>query len=470
MDRDTFPDDVYIILSRLNSAGYLAYVVGGAVRDILLGKEPKDFDIATNAMPDEIIEVFASADFMVSDVNAKSYHIVVVDGIEIATFRHDVYLNGEMAGTVPVATIEADLARRDLTINAMAMSKEGGLIDPWKGRRDLEAGEIKFVGDAFERIIEDPARIIRSARFLSLLDGYYNGADYAVLRENISLVDKVAPERIRAEILKSMVYEKPSTFFEALHHIGALGKILPCLDAVWAFDGGPYHGEDVFTHSMWVGDKLPKENPMLRLTGYLHDVGKSIPNYVDGVIHFYHHHDIGAGMIEVALAHLKFTNAEIKYATALVKTHMRGGIKMSPKTTRKLMSHFIEVGVDWEDWLALRVADQASNAEKDAWTSGRVNKIRAKFEHELNPQPVDPSERLGIKTALEHKHLAISGLKIQELLHIGPSPFIGIALNYLLDQCIINPDLNTPEWLEWLLTGKKPQVSEKKADNDIKEK
>jgi putative nucleotidyltransferase with HDIG domain len=458
--KSSIPEEVMHLLAMLEGDGHKAFIVGGAVRDEMMGIEPKDYDIATSAMPDEIIQTFASADYALKDIDAASYHIVQVNGYEVATFRRDIYENGETVGTVPVDSIEADLARRDLTINAMAISRHGELIDPYNGRSDLVTGTIRFVNDPTDRILEDPCRIIRAARFAALIDGYFSPMTLDALKQNISLVQEVPSERIRAEILKTMRYNKASMFFKSLHMIGALEKILPSLNMLWGLNGGPYHGESVFTHSMMTGDfvgitfsERSLANPMFRLIAYLHDVGKSVPNYVDGVIHFYHHPEIGAEMVEKDLRHLKFTNNEIKYATNLIGVHMRGGTKMSPKTTRKLLKKFTETNVDWEDWLALKVADRASNTAREPYSSKQVIKLRRKFEHELNPQPRDISGLA--RTAFEHKDLAISGTRIQELLHIGPSQLIGVILNWLLDMVINNPSLNTPEQLEKLLIGSK---------------
>jgi tRNA nucleotidyltransferase/poly(A) polymerase len=443
-------------MCQLEASGHKAFVVGGAVRDELLGKEPKDWDIATSALPDEIVSIFASADYEVKDIDAASYHVVQVDGIEVATFRRDFYHNGETVHTEPLQNIFQDLQRRDLTINAMAISRHGELIDPFGGKRDLEDGIIDFVGDVHDRILEDPARIIRAARFVSLLNGRFAARTLTALQMKKGLVDDIAHERIRTEILKTMGYKHASKFFYALNDIGALDKILPSLKAIVGFDGGPYHGEDVFTHSMMVGDNLYGEDPILRLTGYLHDVGKSKPNYVKDVIHFYYHHEEGAEMIERDLSALKFTNMEIKAIKNLTLVHMRGGTKMSPKTTRKLLARFAELGVHWEDWLKLKVADRASNLARDPYQTKQVNKLRRKFKHELNPQPRDITGFT--RTALEIKDIAMSGTRIQELLGIGPSPLVGVILEYLMNMVLSDPSNNTPEKLEALIMGKKKPV------------
>ena len=333
----TIPEKIKTFLTQLEENGHEAYIVGGAVRDMLLGINPYDWDIATSAAPGQIKETFKYV-AKVKQINA-SFPVVEVDGIEVATYRKDVYRNGVTISTVQTSKIETDLARRDLTINAMALDRHYNLVDPFRGHRDLEDKLIRFVGDAKERIIEDPVRIVRAARFNALLDGKMERFNFDLNLD--SVMESIAPERLRVEVLKAMKYKHASKFFKTLHAMRILGYIFPSLDACWEADHGQYHDEDIFSHMMIAGDyafeKLPrhcKNKPMFRLTCYLHDVGKSEPNMKDGAIHFYDHEYKGAEMLKAELKALKFTTAEIKYATNLVLVHMRGGVKMAPKTTR----------------------------------------------------------------------------------------------------------------------------------------
>lgn len=457
------PTEVAYILNRLEDAGYKAYVVGGAVRDILMGEEPSDWDVATNALPARLIEIFEHCE--VKSINNNTYHVVKVDGHDVATFRVDEYdAEGNPIGATPVETIEEDLARRDLTINAMAMDVRGNLIDPHGGQEDLKNRFVRFVGNALDRINEDPGRIIRYARF----NAYIDGLELTELKSMSqafylqSQFKKIAPERIRTEILKAMKCKVPSVFFRTLYHLDLLGLVLPSMEKCWYQDGGKYHNENVFEHLMKCGDELgtafPKhclEKPIFRLVGYLHDIGKSIPNYVEDEVHFYEHPRIGAELVDIELRALRFTNSEIKYVQGLILCHMRGGAKMAPKTTRKLLSYMREVGVDWEEYLALKVSDRVANTAKDPYTPGRVKKIRNKFLHELYPGEYKDDVAPGTEACLSHKDLAISGTRIQELLGIKPGEIIGVILNHLLQRCIVSPDLNTKEQLEFMVTGRR---------------
>jgi tRNA nucleotidyltransferase (CCA-adding enzyme) len=298
-----FPPMITKILSRLVTSGFRAYVVGGAIRDILMGLTPKDYDITTNALPDQVVSLFKDdEDFMVSDVNAKSYHIVVVNGVEIATFRKDIYAEGNLINTVPSRSLETDLKRRDFTINAMAVGLDGILIDAFNGEGDLRDKLVRFVGVPFDRITEDPNRIIRAARMCAKINGQIVGSHMNDVKYLVDFkVPKIAKERIRLEIIKAMECDKPSKFFRVLADIGALRYILPSLDATMEVIGGKQHREGVFDHCMMTGDYIRREfstkvkaNPMLALAGYLHDIGKREPVFKNGEIHFYGHEDLGA--------------------------------------------------------------------------------------------------------------------------------------------------------------------------------
>jgi tRNA nucleotidyltransferase/poly(A) polymerase len=460
----SIPEKIQTFLKQLNEDGHTAYLVGGAVRDMLLGLEPKDWDIATSAVPGQIKATFRYIT-NVKQIDA-AFPVVVVDDVEIATYRQDFYNDGVTTEVKRVKTIAEDLGRRDLTINAMAMDREGCIYDPYGGRADLENRRIKFVGNATQRIEEDPCRVIRACRFLAAINGSFTVETLAALINDSRYgTNTVPPERIRMEILKAMKYENARKFFVALHHIELLGKIFPSLENTWGKDHGKYHTENIFEHGMLAGDyagknfpRRCKANPMFRLTTYLHDVGKSEPNYKDGELHFYDHEQKGYDMLKEELKALKFTTAEIKYATNLVLIHMRGGVKMSPKTTRKLIKRFRELDVDWKEWLSLKVSDKAANTSKEPFTKARVVKIANKFIHELegiphSKGPRDPNGK--VHPCFEHKQLAISGTRIQELLGIGPSQLIGVILEYLLKRVITNPALNTKEGLENLVVGKR---------------
>jgi tRNA nucleotidyltransferase/poly(A) polymerase len=266
-----------------------------------------------------------------------------------------------------------------------------------------------------------------------------------------------------------MKVEKPSLFFNSLYHMGILKDIFPSLNNTWGRDHGQYHDENVFEHGMiaggYAGKHWPlhcKRNPLFRLTAYLHDVGKSEPNVKDGAIHFYDHEQKGYDMLRDELKALKFSTDEIKYVTHLVLVHMRGGIKMTPKTTRKLIKRFFELDVNWKEWMGLKVIDRVANTQRENFTKGKIESLINKFKHELDPKP----RANGAVNAYDHKGLAISGTHIQRLLHIGPSQIIGVILDHLLQRVMAEPSLNTLEQLEKIIVGKRNLKKAKQNDDD----
>jgi tRNA nucleotidyltransferase (CCA-adding enzyme) len=457
-----FPEGIQRMLQILNDNNFESYVVGGAIRDTLMGKRPKDYDITTNAFPMNVVRVFSGLkeNFDVKFIDAESYKVVTVNGVEIATYRKDTHKNGKTVETVIVETLEEDLSRRDFTVNAMAVGLDGKLIDLFNGQKDLEDRCIRFVGEPRDRIIEDPDRMLRAARFVGVIGGYMEAESFNAMVTYRALIKGIAPERIRIEIIKTMLGAKQgSAFFNTLSKIDALDYIFPSLNNTLLIDGGKQHRETVWDHSMMTGDYLGdkysgrcQKNPMLRLAGYLHDVGKSEPNFKDGDIHFYEHEDKGAEMVEEEMNALLFTIKETQYVKNLIMIHMNGNIKMSPKSTRKLLVKLAKGDLDHKDWIAMRDADRAANLAKGPITDKKINKLHKKFEHELNPESGDG------RCPVLMKDLAISGKNIQDLLGIGPSQIVGVILQYLFDRSVIDPALNNREALEEMIIGKKREI------------
>jgi tRNA nucleotidyltransferase (CCA-adding enzyme) len=452
-----FPEGIQRMLGILNDNGFEAYVVGGAIRDMLMGLKPKDYDITTNAVPMNVIRIFSGGNFDVKFIDAESYKVVTVNGVEIATYRKDVHRNGKTVETVVLKTLKEDLSRRDFTINAMAVGLDGKLIDLFNGQKDLEDRCIRFVGNPRNRIIEDPDRMLRAARFVGVIDGYIEAESLNAMVNGSVFIKDIAPERIRIEIIKTMLGAKHgSSFFNTLVKIDALKYIFPSLNNILGIDGGKQHRETVWDHSMMTGDYLGdkysgrcKENPMLRLAGYLHDVGKSEPNFKDGDIHFYEHENKGAEMAEEEMKALMFTTKEIQYVKNLILLHMNGNIGMNPKSTRKLLVKLTKGDLDHKDWIAMRDADRNANLAKGPITDKKLNKLYMKFEHELNPESGDG------RCPVSMKDLAISGKNIQDLLGIGPSQVVGVILQYLFDRSVLDPSINNIDSLTEMVVGKK---------------
>ena len=428
------------IIDRLCGCGYHAYVVGGATRDMLSGCDPKDVDLVTNASPKEIELLFQGHD--VKKVG-KSFGVIVVDGNEVATFRHDVYtgLDARACQVTFAGSIEEDLSRRDLTINAMAFCDvSGDLIDPHNGREDLKKRIIRFVGNPEERIQEDPNRIVRACRFLAVIDGRFERKTYEALRACGHYVrDHVAPDRLRKEILKAMKIRRASRFFCALHDIGALPHIFPSMEACYNHPHGPHHLEDVFDHLMICGDVISEKHPLLKLTGYLHDVGKPTQfkyNPDKGHHTFWEHAKTGSAMVGNEMRRLRFSNKEVDYVSALVATHMRSVRGLSPKAVRRLLRTLNRDGIDFKDFLRLLLADRTANLAKAPFEICDVKKMLNIFAEENEGG------------TFSVRDLKVTGKDVMGILKIPSGPQVGTVLNQLFER-VLNEgrELNSRETL-----------------------
>lgn len=407
------------IVKRLCDNNCDTYVVGGSIRDMWLGFNPSDFDLVTKATPDQVIELFKDCD--VKTVG-KSFGVILVEGYEVATFRSDFYENGECK--VQYAdTIHEDLSRRDLTVNAMAYCElTGEIVDNHGGRQDLESKLIRFVGNPDDRILEDPDRMIRACRFVAKINGTF---EYETLKSLKKFAKNfcnlyIAPERIRIEILKAMKIQKASRFFEALKLIGLLDYIFPKLDECYRHPHGKYHTEDVFEHCMICGDSITTKDPILKLAGYLHDVGKP-ESYNPVKQQFLFHEIIGAKAIRENLKGLKFSSDEITKICGLTKLHMNAVQKMTPKAIRKLLKKFNDAEVDVRDFLRLRMADRKANLARENFTITEWKEMHKILTDEIKPD-------LPFRT----HDLAIQGGELIKMFNLKPGPIVSDLQKCLL--------------------------------------
>lgn len=417
------------IINRLCKHGYSTYIVGGAVRDMLDGKEPHDIDIATQATPDEVQELFA--DYNVKIVG-KSFGVVLVDGYEVATFRTDHYntlLNAQECEVSFANTIQEDLARRDLTVNALALCEmSGNIIDEHNGVQDLKNKVIRFVGDPYERINEDPNRIIRACRFLAKLEGTFAPDTLVALQDTAHYVqDHIAPERIMLEILKAMEVRTPSLFFSALETIGALQYILPELSDAVDHAHGKHHIENVWEHMMLAGDHASPVYPVVRLAAYLHDIGKPMSfdaTKIEGGA-FHGHECTSYDILNKRLPLLKFSNEHVQTIAGLAQAHMWCGYdSISPKAVRKLHKRLNDMNINVNDWLRIRIADRAANIKKQPFT---FTDIRERIE--LVMQPI-------VDLPLSTHDLKVTGGGLIKEFKLQPGPVVGRLQKYLLDYVL----------------------------------
>jgi tRNA nucleotidyltransferase/poly(A) polymerase len=431
--------NLHNIVVRLSDSGYNIHLVGGCVRDAIIGRKFSDIDLVTNALPEEIKELFSDRDV---DCQGK-FLVAVVDGFEIATYRKDVHNTGlsTECEVERVKTLEEDLSRRDFTCNAIAFDPiVNTIIDSFLGVADLYDRKIKFVGDPDRRINEGFERIVRACRFQAVLDGYFSPSTLLALRENAHLIDKLPKEKIQLEVVKAMKLQKASLFFDALHLIGALRYIFPSLEACFDQDGGPYHAETVFTHCMEVGDSISTKNWRVKLAGYLHDVGKPPCAEISAettALRFRNHPVEGAKLVTQELKKLKFSNESESYVSNLVLLHMTS-LKddFSKRAVKKFMVKLEEKQIDYRDWMRLLIADRKGNYKIKNYSFGEIrDRLRGIYS-------IFKEEKM-----FSLKDLVVDGRDVMEYANLESGPEIGMVLRVLFADCFETPEHNTREYL-----------------------
>ena len=331
------PEDVLEAMDVIRRAGGEVYIVGGAVRDLLLGVEPQDYDIATNLRPEEVLEVFAREGWVTVPKGiqygvASVVHPVTGREIEVATFRREYYPLDYQRRAVEVeyaGNIEEDLARRDFTINAMALSPEGELVDPFGGRFDLERGMVRFVGEPYERIREDPLRMLRAVRFASKYGFQLEPATEKAIREHAGLLRYISRERVGEEVKKAMKGVKPELFPVMLYETGLHWWVLPHLEPMARTRhgvGGHHHGETVLEHTVEVMERMRGVSPEweFRLASMLHDVGKPWTRWEEGGrVTFHKHEAVGSRIARGLVKHYwRLPGRTARFVGDIVAYHM----------------------------------------------------------------------------------------------------------------------------------------------------
>ncbi len=433
--RRSLPRDAREIVARLRAAGGQVYLVGGWLRDLLLGRTPKDWDIATDLRPEQVRKLFRR----VHDVGAAFGTLIIPrrDGIyEVTTFRTEGgYSDGRHPDQIAYATrIEEDLERRDFTINAMAWDPDSDhLVDPFGGLHDLEQHRICAVGDPIARFREDALRLMRAVRFAAQLEFRIAEETLSAIRAEAQGLRRIAAERVRDELNRILLARAPSVGLLLMQQTGLLDIVLPELAAGCGVKQNRFHSHDVFTHSLMATDAA-KPDLVVRLAALLHDIAKpDTREERDGDYTFYAHQVIGARKADRILKRLRYPNEERERVTHLIYHHM---FFYEPEWTDSAVRRFVRtVGIEnIPDLIQLRLADMAGNDRKSSNTApleallARVGDVIAK------------------DTALSVRDLAIGG---QELMALGiaEGPGIGRILRALLEQVLDAPEVNTEEAL-----------------------
>ena len=444
-------------------AGYKAYLVGGAVRDMLMKVPAHDWDVATNATPQDVIKLFK---FVVPTGIEHGTVTVHYKGneIEVTTFRTEAgYSDGRHPDSINyAATIEEDLARRDFTMNAIAASLEDGAItDPYGGQDDIKNKLIRTVGAAHERFMEDGLRPVRALRFASKLGFSIEKNTYSeIFKEEIQAkAASISIERFRDEFEKIMASPKPSVGLKLLEESGLLDIFIPefkiCRGCIQS-DYRAFHKFDVLDHLFYACDGAPADKLNVRLAALFHDIGKPAAKKIlhetvldgeknDGskkeieTITFYNHEAFGEKITQKLMTRLKFSNDMISNVCHLVKEHMfHYESNWSEAAVRRFI---IRVKPEcMEDLYDLRLADMYGmyNEKVDVRYSESVKlllELKARVEKELSK-----------KTVLSLKSLAVNGRDLMQL-GIPAGKELGRILNELLECVIEDPAMNNKEML-----------------------
>lgn len=462
------PISVLCIVARLQQAGYTAEIVGGAVRDVLLNVPTKDWDITTNAKPEEILPLFTESFY------ENNYGTVMVAQkhlseqcnfpcpvgeedliFDITTYRSDgEYRNHRQPEDVTWGTtIEEDLQRRDFTINAMALSIEKQrlesldlsapslrvdctLIDPFSGQTDLHSKKIRTVGVARERLNEDALRMLRAIRFAVALEFVIDQEVGDAIAEHAASLSVISWERKSSEFLKMLASPAPSVAILFLDRFGLLENIVPELLPMKGVKQSGHHIYDVWEHSIRALEACSSPDPVVRLATLLHDVGKPLTfqQTDQGTITFYNHEVVGARVAKQVAARLRLAKHDCDRVFTLVRWHM---FTYESFATDAYIRRFIRrVGLEnIEDMFALRTGDRVGSGSKAS--SWRLEELKERIWAELH-QPLKITD------------LAINGNDIMQTLSISPGPLIGKILNALLEDVLEDPAHNTREYLQEL--------------------
>jgi tRNA nucleotidyltransferase (CCA-adding enzyme) len=446
IDRALIPADVVGVCRRLREAGHQAYLVGGGVRDLVLGRSPKDFDVATSALPEAVLGLFGQRYAIPTGLQHGT--VTVLTGappagrpVEVTTFRGEgEYLDGRRPSSVEFGkTLEEDLARRDFTMNAMAFDPlEDRLVDLHGGHADLAGKLVRAVGDPVQRFREDGLRPMRAVRQATQLGLAIDPATMAAIPQTLASFRKVSAERVRDELVKLLGAAEPARGIELLRQAGLLAEVIPELLEGVGCAQNRFHRHDVYGHTLaTLADA--QGDVVLRLGALLHDVGKPRARQpkegAPGEYSFYRHEHVGAEMADTICRRLKVSTAERESVRALVENHM---FFYAPEWTDGTVRRFVKrVGVEHlPALLALREAD----------ITGRgMGEDREKETRELRARV---SEVAAADAALSTKDLAIDGRDVMRILGVPPGRQVGVILEALLERVLDDPGLNDRPTLE----------------------
>lgn len=474
------PEYIKKIVNDLQSSGYEGYIVGGCVRDILMNRPPKDWDITTNAKPEEILKVFPKAKYennfgtvllpIRKESSIESVKGDLEDVVEITTYRSEQgYSDCRHPDSVKFESeLDKDLERRDFTINALALNPNNTeeIIDLFGGQKDIKLKIIRAVGEPSDRFKEDALRMLRAVRFSAQLGFELEPKTQRAITKLAGSLKFISKERIRDEVIKILATDRPSEGVLLLQECKLLQYILPELEQGIGVNQDRHHIYPVFKHNILSLKYCPSKDWVVRLAALLHDIGKpKTRRIIDNIATFYNHEYVGAKLTEKIMTRLKFSNEDRQRVVNLVKNHMFY-YNVGEVTAASVRRLIVKAGKEnLRDLIDIRVADRLGSGVEKAmpYKLRHLQYMMDKVQH-------DP---------LSAKMLKINGTDLMEVLKIKPGPKVGAILEVLLGEVLENPELNTTEFLEnkarklveldlaVLRQKAKDIIEEKKVEEDI---
>ncbi|MDP2637395.1 MAG: HD domain-containing protein [bacterium] len=464
------PQEVETVVETLSKNGFEAAVVGGCVRDLLRKKEPEDWDVATNATPEEVQKLFPSNfydnKFFTVTIKTESENPKLKE-IEVTTYRAEFkYLDRRRPEEVKYAqNLEEDLLRRDFTMNAIALRPKRSLgqehpklrlgleiVDPFEGQKDLKAKLIRAVGNAEERFQEDALRMLRAVRFFATLGFSLEPETRKAIHKNASLLKEISQERTRDEFVKILMSERAFEAVQELQDLGLLSFIVPELLEGWGVGQNKHHKYTVWEHNIRSLLFATQKSWSLevRLASLLHDVAKPRVKKGEGADSTFHGHEVvGANMAKDILSRLRFPQKTVEKVTKLIRYHMfyYNVGEVTDYSVRKLVRNIGSESI--EELLQVRQADRIGSGVPKA-EPYKLRHLRYMLE-KVSQDPILP------------KMLAVKGNDIMEQLKIEPGPKVGQILDILLEEVLEDPKNNKKELLQ-----KRVEALGKLSDAELK--
>lgn len=436
------PKPVVEVLKKIEKAGLEAYIVGGCVRDLIMGKVPKDWDVTTNAKPEEVLKIFPDSfyenNFGTVGIKIKEKE-KTVSVIEITTYRTESkYSDKRHPDKIKFAeTLEKDLSRRDFTVNALAIKikkNDFEIVDLFNGQKDLKNKVICTVGDADDRFSEDALRMMRAIRFHAELGFEIEEKTFSAIKKNAKLISHIALERIRDEFSRIIISDNPEEGIDMMQKTGILAHIIPELEKGVGVAQNRHHIYTIYKHSILALQKCPSTKIDVRLAALFHDIAKPQTKRGEGIYAtFYNHDHVGARVVEKILTRLRFSSEIVKKVKLLVDNHMfyYNPDEVGESSVRKLIK---KVGLEnVKDLIDLRIADRLGSGTPKA----KPYKLRH-LEYMIDKVSHD---------AVSVKMLKINGNDLMKELAIPPGPKIGAILDVLLAEVIEIAEKNERKFL-----------------------